>query len=85
MPNRMKKLFLSTFLFFANIAILFADDPGGGTPSNPCGGSDIDGPTGTPTDCPIDTWIMVFAALALIITILYLHKKQQNAAKLCNN
>ena len=65
----MKKTFLLTILLLANTFALFADDPG--TP--PCDPDQV--------TCPIDTWVIVFAAAVLIITTIRLHKRQTKAAK----
>jgi len=65
----MKKIFLLAILFLANVLPLFADDPG----STPC---DPD------LGCPIDTWVVVFAAISLIITTIHLHKRQSKVAKI---
>ena len=39
----------------------------------PCGGDD---PTGT-NPCPLDSWVWILAALALIFSTLYLHHQQK--------
>lgn len=62
----MKKIFLSVIFLIANISVLFAQGSFG------CNGGDIDG-----GDCPIDSWVIVFAALAVIAATTYLYKKQQ--------
>jgi len=70
----MKKKFLLTFLLLSNTFVIFAQGPGGFPTDDPdC------------TDCPLDTWVIGFAAIALIVTTIYLYKKQTNAAKLSTN
>jgi hypothetical protein len=68
----MKKKLLLTFVFsIIAVTTLFAStgvDPG----DFPC--EDIDG---CPT--PLDTWVMVLAAIALIFTTTYLYHKQKAA------
>lgn len=73
----MKKYFLLVLLFMANAPLLFADDPGGGLP---CDGTDPD-----PGACPIDTWVVMFAAMVLILTTWYLYKKQKDAPPIALN
>lgn len=69
----MKKLLLLAILFSANVSALFAQ-------GLPAGGCDVD-----PSACPIDTWVIDFAALSLIATTIYLHKRQTKAVNLSNN
>ncbi|WP_214072203.1 hypothetical protein [Mucilaginibacter sp. dw_454] len=69
----MKRKFLLTILFLFSAVTLFAQI---GTPTCGTDGDIDDGP------CPIDTWVVFFAALALIITTVHLYKKQTNAVKL---
>jgi hypothetical protein len=73
----MKRYFLLIVLLLSNIPLLLADDPG-----TPCGGTSS---PDDPVDCPLDTWVIAFAVFMLIMTTLYLYKKQQNGAKLSNN
>jgi hypothetical protein len=44
-------------------------------PDNPCDGSDPF------ADCPLDTWVIVLAVIALIATTLYLYRKQNHHSK----
>jgi hypothetical protein len=69
----MKKKILFTLLFLANAFIAFAQ----GLPPDP-------GDCDNGAECPLDTWVMIFAISALIITAVYLHKKQRNTAELLN-
>jgi hypothetical protein len=72
--QKVKKILLLAILFSAGVSAVFADGP---TP--PAGGCDID------QTCPIDTWIIAFAALSLIATTIYLYKRQTKAVDLSNN
>jgi hypothetical protein len=70
----MKKRVILTSLFLpVNIAALFAQ----GAP--PCDTGDPD------LNCPIDTWVVLFAALALIITVIHLHRKDKTSTSLSKN
>lgn len=55
-----------------NIAALYAQSEGG--LSGPCGLNDDDN-----TDCPLDTWVVVLAIIAVIFTAIHLHKKKKRA------
>ncbi|MFD2874408.1 hypothetical protein ACFS5N_18140 [Mucilaginibacter ximonensis] len=72
----MKRILLSAIFLIANISVLFAQGPFG------CNGGDIDS-----GDCPIDNWVIVFAALSVIVATAYLYKKQQKEirARFLNN
>jgi hypothetical protein len=72
----MRKKILLTFLFLCNAWILLAQDPG--APEEP---QDCDPLT---EQCPLDTWVVIFALSALIITTIYLYKKQKETAELLN-
>lgn len=65
----MKKYLLLALLLLANAYTLFAQGPG--DPGCP-----------DPDNCPIDTWVIAFAAVVLIITTVYLHKKQTSQVKI---
>ncbi|MBC7400048.1 MAG: hypothetical protein H7289_08895 [Mucilaginibacter sp.] len=68
----MKKKFILTLLFVIGSAVVvFAQGPG------PCNDADPDGVT-----CPIDTWVVAFAIIALLFTMLHLNRKQKNTAVL---
>jgi hypothetical protein len=66
-----KKFILILLFFIANIVTVFAQGPG------PCNDADPDGYT-----CPIDTWVIAFAIIALLFTTLHLNRKQKNTAVL---
>lgn len=75
-----KRISLVLVFLIANTVPLFAQFIGGGSGggggddgpgSAPCGGADIDG------GCPLDTWVIILAAIALIFTTLYLYRKQK--------
>jgi len=61
-------------LLLSNTLVLFAQGPG--LPDDP--GDCV-------TDCPLDTWVIAFAMLALVITTIYLYKKQTNPTELSGN
>ena len=71
MGTRIKSFAVIIFLVFINLAC-FAQV------SNPCGGS---GDPDDPTTCPLDSWVMILVAAALIFVTLRLYKQQkaQNA------
>jgi hypothetical protein len=59
------KIFLgSLLLLILNTAVLYAQ------PGEPCGGTDPD------ATCPLDTWILVLAAIAIIFAAVHLSRKQ---------
>ena len=63
MTGGMKKRIVLTPLFLiANIAVLFAQG------ALPCNDGDID------AACPLDTWVVVLAAGAMLFTILHLYR-----------
>ena len=64
--QRFVVLLLLTLGLIISPAISFAQDP-----DNPCDGTDPF------SDCPLDTWVIVLAAIALIGTTIYLHRKQK--------
>jgi hypothetical protein len=51
-----------------NVVMLYAQ------PGEPCGGNDDDGTCPS----PLDTWVLVFAAIALVFTAVYLYRKQKS-------
>jgi len=61
---RMKIFFGTLLLLMLTTATLFAQV------DNPCTGDDPDG------NCPLDSWVIVFAAVALVLAALHLHRKQ---------
>jgi hypothetical protein len=59
------KIFLGVvLLFMVNVAALYAQ------PTEPCEGTDPD------TTCPLDTWVIVLAFIALIFTVIHLYRKR---------
>lgn len=64
-----KRITLILVFLIAGTVPLFAQLLG--DPGLPCDGADIDG------GCPLDTWIIILAAVALILTTLYLYRKQR--------
>ncbi|MFD2864716.1 hypothetical protein [Mucilaginibacter antarcticus] len=59
-----KGLQITLFFLLINITNLFAQGPA------PCNDGDPD------LNCPIDTWVVAFAAIVLIITLLHLQNKK---------
>lgn len=74
MSQEMKKILLLVIFFITNVSVIFAQG------SFSCNGGDLDA-----GDCPIDTWVIVFAAFAVVITTIYLYKKQQKEIRLFGN
>jgi hypothetical protein len=71
MTSGIKKRIVLTLLFLiANVAVLFAQG------ALPCNDGDID------AACPLDTWVIVLAAGALLFTIMHLYRvrKAESAA-----
>ena len=61
------RVFFSTLsLLIFNVLFLKAQ----GDPQN-CQGADIDNP------CPLDTWVIILAFIAVIFTAIYLQRKQK--------
>ena len=52
-------------LLILNTAVLYAQ------PGEPCGGTDPD------ATCPLDTWVLVLAVIALIFAFSRLYRKQK--------
>jgi hypothetical protein len=66
------KIFCSALLILMlNVALLHAQVCTG--PGCPCGGTDDDG-----SCVPLDSWIVILAAAALLFTVKYLYGKQKN-------
>ena len=42
---------------------------------NPCGGS---GDPDDPTTCPLDSWVMVLVAAAIVFVTIQLHRQQES-------
>jgi hypothetical protein len=63
---RVKKFFCTLLLLF-NVVLLFAQ----GDPT-PCLAADID------TQCPLDTWVVILAVIAVVFAATYLHRKQKS-------
>jgi hypothetical protein len=59
------KLFLGAlFLLLLNSAVLYAQ------PGEPCAGVDPD------STCPLDTWVVVLAIIAITFAVIHLSRKQ---------
>ena len=60
------RIFLGTMLLLMlNTAMLFAQ------PGEPCAGNDPD------STCPLDTWVIVLAVVAVVFAVIRLRRKQQ--------
>ena len=65
---RIKIFCCAFFLLMLNVIVLYAQ------PGLPCGGNDDDGTCPS----PLDTWVVVLAAIALIFAVRHLYKKQRS-------
>ncbi len=69
---RVKIFFSTLLLLMINIVALYAQSE-----------SPIDGPCGLNDDdnqnCPLDTWVVVLAIIAVIFAAIHLHKKKKRA------
>lgn len=65
--NRYK--FLLSVCFYILLATNCFADPGDGL----CDGND-----GGPDGCPLDTWVIVLAIIAVIFAAIHLHRKQKS-------
>jgi hypothetical protein len=61
------KIFCAAFLLLMlNVFALFAQ------PTEPCAGADPD------TSCPLDTWVIILAAVALAFAAIHLYRKHSD-------
>lgn len=63
------KVITVTVFFLFSIATAFAQQV-------PCSG-DPDDEDYDPNGCPLDTWVLLLVAIALILTVIHLHRKQK--------
>lgn len=72
---KLRKVLLTCIVLFVTIANSYAQldciDPDTGLPPDP----DV----GCPIDVPLDDWVIAFGFIAVAITAVYMHKKQQKA------
>lgn len=61
-------------LMIISMGMLYAQGPG-----IPCSDADPD------AQCPLDTWVIVFAGVALLMAALHLHRKQKQQHKTLNS
>ena len=64
-----RKFWVVFFALVCNAALLFAQ------PGEPCGGTDPD------ATCPLDSWVWVLAAAAVVFAATHLHRKQKSLLK----
>jgi hypothetical protein len=61
------RIFFGTLLvLILNAGVLFAQGPGG-----PCELTDPD------ENCPLDTWVVILAVVAVVFAVVRLHRKQK--------
>ena len=65
------KIFFSTLLLMFNAGLLFAQDPIG----EPCAGQDTD-----LNGCPLDTWVIIMAFIAIIFAARHIYRKQKSSS-----
>ena len=61
------KVFSGAFLLLMLNAVFLYAQPG-----EPCGGNDPD------STCPLDTWVIVLAAIAVTTAVVHLYRKQKS-------
>jgi len=67
------KIFCCAFLLLMlNFVVLYAQ------PGEPCGGSDDDGTCPS----PLDTWVLILAAIVLVFAVRHLYRKQKSRISL---
>ena len=64
------KVFFSTLLLILNIGLLYAQDPG-----EPCAGQDAD-----LSGCPLDSWVVLLAFIAIVFAAWHLNNKRKKVA-----
>jgi len=67
---RVKIVFSTLILLMFNAAFLYAQDPG-----EPCNGNDVDN-----TGCPLDTWVVLLAFVAIAFAARHLYKQKKKCA-----
>jgi hypothetical protein len=66
------RIFFSTLLVFMfSAGLLFAQDPIG----EPCGGNDAD-----LSGCPLDTWVIFLAFIAIFFAARHIYRKQKQSS-----
>jgi uncharacterized membrane protein len=63
---RVRIFFGTLLLLIFNVLLLYAQDP------QACSGTDIDNP------CPLDTWVIILAIIAVVFAAIYLNHKQKS-------
>lgn len=64
---RVKIFFGTLLLSMLNVALLRAQDPG-----EPCSGNDVDS-----VGCPLDTWVVLLAFIAIVFAAWHLKNKRK--------
>ena len=64
---RLKIFFSTLLLLLANVAVMYAQDPG-----EPCNGNDPDN-----VGCPLDTWVVLLAFVAIVFAAWHLNNKRK--------
>jgi len=67
---RLKIFFSTLLLLLTNVALIYAQDPG-----EPCNGNDPDN-----VGCPLDTWVVLLAIVAIVFAAWHLQKRRKTAA-----
>ena len=65
---RLKVFCWTLVLLMFNVVMLYAQ------PGEPCGGTDDD----ATCPSPLDTWVLILAAVAVIFTVMHLYRKQKS-------
>lgn len=66
---RLKIFFSTLLLLLTNVALMYAQDPG-----EPCSGNDVDN-----VGCPLDTWVVLLAFVAIAFAAWHLNNKRKAA------
>jgi hypothetical protein len=66
-----RRIILILLFLFANVTVLFAQLLGG-PGSGACDNADPD-----TSDCPLDSWVIILVACALVFAVFHLYQKQK--------
>ncbi|SEO31462.1 hypothetical protein SAMN05192574_10738 [Mucilaginibacter gossypiicola] len=70
MAGKIYKAITIIAIFLLSIATVFAQE------EVPCGGGPDDGDY-DPNNCPLDTWVILLVVMALILTVIHLHRRRK--------